>query len=901
MKTMVAVLLALIAQELGPRVDRLECRDSGGMWEAGECLCSTGKEFVAGEGCVVVEEPPPPPPPDEPPPPTGALADAVWRSIPGSEMRSIYDPAIDQIENSGSADDFSRIQSAWSGATCVGNELVLMGGGHGDGANNGIFAVDVLSGQWRRVTMPSPIWTEATCPAGEDGVHVCEPPVGEPCRLGRCGVGPDGRPVARHTYYQLATDGADLYILGGSIFGRGNAGEPPHFFRLDMAEGEWYVMPQPPRAPNRPHGSLLVADDALYQFSASFQGQRYDFEAATWEGGGTNPMGTTAGTGVVHAPSTDRVYALGSGVAWSASVATWPPTDHADIEAAGLAQASGPGLTYYPPEDRLLLWQGGRTVETVDPHTHEWGAVTPSGEDPGAALPAGTYGRFAYCGGRVVLVNGVDAPLYYLDLGTVEPEPEPEPEPGPVALGADPYYAEPPGDALVEATCGPRGEWPVHEIRTNSEADAFGRTSDYDGERVQARVHWKEMPYPTLRLERPRCVRVVGVPGPNGERPLLGGANATHAFDGTIREGGVWLEGVDVSPGRALALDPSIDAKTSGDCIGVRNDARFLILRDVDATQCAHHIFITAHAHHLYVELGRVNMSQAGSHLAYVDHVAMAYVYDSTFESPGWGHALRCVARRCKIERTRVSNVQLDGSVLPAGSNPINPNREYVGMHPLEVYTCGQHEVSDVEATVNGAGWAASFRWREAMQTCDTGGVVGDQWQTLRWGTPEYAAADWSALPDLTLTVRNFTVNCPTHDCAGWDVKSAYPMMDGQKGALQSWLRAGAFSSWEEMVAAIPPEHPEWAFVASVTLPGHRSAFLDGSITNKVPLPVPENWRQRARIVLDGEIQWGQPWGANFRAYQPSNTYCLGEPPVDGSCVEQTTGKSYDRAIVEEN
>jgi hypothetical protein len=389
------------------------------------------------------------------------------------------------------------------------------------------------------------------------------------------------------------------------------------------------------------------------------------------------------------------------------------------------------------------------------------------------------------------------------------------------------------------------------------------------------------------------------VPGPNGERPLLGGANATHAFDSVIREGGVWLEGVDVSPGRALTLDPNVDAKTSGDCIGVRNDARFFILRNVDATQCAHHVLITASSHHLYVELGNVNFAQAGSHLAYIDHVAMAYVYDSSFESPGWGHALRCIARRCVIKRTRVSNVQLDGTVLPAGSNPINPRLAYVGMHPLEVYTCGVSEVEDVEATVVGAAWAGSFRWREAMNTCDTGGIVGDQWGTLRWGTPEYGAADWDALPDLSLTVRNFTVRCPEHDCSAWDVKSSYPMMDGQKGELQSWLRANAFATWEEMVAAIPADRPEWRFVADVTLDSHRSAFLSGSITNKVPLPVPDGWRQRARLVLDGEIQWGQPWGETLRPYTPNDTYCLGVPPVSGRCAEQTTGASYDRAFVE--
>lgn len=927
---LVWLLLALLptvasAQLLEPRVDRLECRDSGGLWEAGECLCATGREFVPGEGCVGVLDPPPPNPEPEPepepdpepePPPTGALASAEWRSIPGSEMRSIYVSAIDdQWDDVGASRSFETVQAGYSGGACIGSEIVVMGGGHGDGAHNGVFAVNVHTGQWRRVTMPSPIWRSTDCPTG-----VCENVPNDPdgsCQLGRCGVGPDGRPVARHTYANPATDGTDFYLWSGSIWPHGSSGEAPHAFRLDMAEGEWYPLPQrrcdpehdedcdltDMQIPNRPHGSSFVANGRWYHLTSRRQGGSYDFQARTWTPRAIeNDFPIWNGVTSIHVPTVNRVFAIGAGTAWTASLATWPMTDYAALGVYGGAQENGPGVTYYEPEDLVLVWAGGREIDVLDPRTYEWSTLALEGEDPGPQIqgssgPNGTYERFNFCDGRVVLVNGVDKPLFYLDLTEPEEPNEPPPPPPPPGVVSAPYYAEPPV-GIVEEQCGPESEWEVVDVRTDEDAENVRNFVRADS-RLLVRVYPKATPYPGIRTKGAKCSKVIGVGSP---RPTVLGVNATRAFRDEIRDGGLVVENLHVT----------IPPGNGSDCIGVPSDQRFLIIRDSEVGRCGHHSFVAAHAHHLYVEIGRSSFYRGGTHNAYINHVAMAWVYDSTFESPGIFHSLRCIALRCRIERTKVSNVQLDGSTIPR-----DDGKPIIGMHPLEVYTCGENEVRDVEVTLHTGGqlWGASLRAREDLpNTCDVGEVRDGQWTPLAWGTAEFRdPARWGTTTDLVTTVERFSLRCVgprAAECSGWDVQTSYPWAsDKQTGPLSKWLEAEAFATWDELVTRLEEDStlPWWwgwlvgrhelvdgeaVLVDSQVLPGHRDSVLQGKLTNKVPLPVPvPGWRQRALIVFDEK--------PILRPHRDSTTYCLGLPVTNGECAEQASGRSFNRAFVE--
>ncbi len=828
--------------------------------------------------CVVT--PPPPPPP----PPTGALADAVWTRMPDSAMDSVFVPGVDDVFPAGQHNSWRAIQGAWSGGVCVEDELVVWGGGHGDGIHNGVLGMNVHTGTWRRITEPSPFWTEATCPG-----DVCPAPRGN-CTLGMCKEFSDGRPIPPHTYYALAYDGQDEMFVSGGRPLVSRAIDPPNTWSFSFSAREWTALALNPIA--KGHGGLDQIGNEVYFHSGG--GYRiYDTSTDTW----FDPPGNMSGRGgqvaTVYDPEHDRIYFLGRGNSFYFPRANYGDGDFR-VQVADPPEIIAEnylGITYYTPENLILLWDGGTTVTTLNTETNLYGSLTLAGEDPGPDLKNGTMRRFSYCGGRVVLVNGNANDAFYLDVG-VEPDPDPDPDPDPLppVLGAAPYYVTPPGDALVEAQCGSFEDWDVVDVRTNEDVQQLNRL-DADSATV-IRIHHRDEPYPTIRVKGKRCLKVIGIPGPNGEKPHVADVNATRSFRGSIRDGGIIIENLHVSPGKAQAL--GVDA--GGVCLGMPNDQRFFIVRDTDVGQCAAHAFITSHAHHMYVEIGRSTFEQAGSHLAYIDHVAMAYVYDSTFQSPGWGHALRCIALRCVIENVQVSNVQLDGTELPVGGdNILNPNRRYLGMQPLEIYVCGESELKNIHAVFRrkegGGTFAATLRARDAMQACDIGHPVDGEWTSLRWGDVGYDAETYP----LVLNVDGMTVECVGLSCFGWDAKSGYPIMnDAQKAELRQWLKDGAYATWNEMVAALPNE--TWREVVALVTDNWKPSFLKGSLTNKVPLPVSSDWSQRSMLRISGLSVIN---GSDLRPLKSAISYCYGLPQVDGECLEQFDGRQFRRSFVE--
>src|SRR3972149_7511081 len=50
------------------------------------------------------------------------LGEALWTSIPGSAMNSVFVPGADDVSRR-AANSWRMIQDAWSGGVCAGNEL----------------------------------------------------------------------------------------------------------------------------------------------------------------------------------------------------------------------------------------------------------------------------------------------------------------------------------------------------------------------------------------------------------------------------------------------------------------------------------------------------------------------------------------------------------------------------------------------------------------------------------------------------------------------------------------------------------------------------------------------------------------------------------------------------------
>ena len=154
-----------------------------------------------------------------------AMRAHTWTRI-GNEMGSV-DPARNPALNRNFPNEapwrgvggFGMIMAAWSGGAYdrTTDTLRIFGGGHQDYAGNEIvqtmLATDV------------PQWSLAMPPSIEIGTDAGEP----------SNVYPDARPRSSHTYNQIVAVGADMYVMQGSQWRSGNAGNRLFRFRA----GQW--------------------------------------------------------------------------------------------------------------------------------------------------------------------------------------------------------------------------------------------------------------------------------------------------------------------------------------------------------------------------------------------------------------------------------------------------------------------------------------------------------------------------------------------------------------------------------------------------------------------------------------------------------------------------------------
>lgn len=352
-----------------------------------------------------------------------SLSNSTWKFIPGSEMDSVYIPEVDdqwQIRLGKWPNAWRNIQHSWSGGVCANDRLYIFGGGHNDSPHNGVLSVDPSTGIWERESEPSGLLWVNDIPCPND---ICDAPHG-PCPVSynkngapspKCGEMYDGKPTSRHTYYYLAADDSYIYTIYGGLFPGGNANSSPSMWRFNLITRLWEVLPDPNQA--KAHGHLQVVGNKLYLFNKQGPGWNIlDLESNIWNPVPRPIVSSVSGIAShVYVPTTDNFYFFGNNESRYmprsnfGKVSTPIPNPPAEIADKYL------GATYYPPEDLILYWNGGADITTLNPHNLNWGSITPSG-NPGIELKNGTMGRFSYCGDRLILVNGVDKPMYYVEV-----------------------------------------------------------------------------------------------------------------------------------------------------------------------------------------------------------------------------------------------------------------------------------------------------------------------------------------------------------------------------------------------------------------------------------------------------------------------------------------------------
>lgn len=334
------------------------------------------------------------------------LKPGEWYEVPGSKMTSVApNPTPDG--------DVAAVMEAWSGGAydIKRDQLLVWGGGHSDYAGNEVYAFDVKTLKWGRLTNPS------SNTGGDEA----------------SGVYPDGAPRARHTYnYIQYVPSIDRFCtLGGAgLYPSGQIGTNKTFC-LDLDAKKWE---QKANAISPNIGAISGYDPATGKVWLQGTADSPDFSewdplANKWAKHIRLDMGWfdysfTAAIGE------GKMLAVGEGKAyqWDLSKPDAQPVELQTTGTAEIESANNPGLVYDPVSKRFVAWAGGLNVYTLDLSKKQWTKVAIASTNkvtPSAADPRGTYGRFQYIPSKnaFIGVNRADGSVYLFKMNSSAPLP----------------------------------------------------------------------------------------------------------------------------------------------------------------------------------------------------------------------------------------------------------------------------------------------------------------------------------------------------------------------------------------------------------------------------------------------------------------------------------------------
>lgn len=345
-----------------------------------------------------------------------------WYELPSSKLRPLCAPESFGVKG---VMGCTAAISAWSGGTWdpLHRKFLIWGGGHNDYWGNEVYAFDLRTGQWERLTDPSP------GPFDQDPLA-------------------DGNPVSRHTYDGLTyiTHADRFFGHGGSRAKDGNGTSLTWAF--DVGARVWQN-----RAPTTagPGGYSLTAtyDPASkLVFTRSTKNlQVYDYDQNSWtvlEGFGFAPLWPRYEVSGDKSSTIDTkrglFWSVGSGdvLVWDIAAKalvteSWKTTGggaysnaariggHSEqlFESGGgdIFDAGAPGFDYDSKMDQIVAWKGGAAY-VLDLASKSWSIKSATGA-PTQPVSHGSFGRFAYLPhvNVFILINGVDANVTFYKNG----------------------------------------------------------------------------------------------------------------------------------------------------------------------------------------------------------------------------------------------------------------------------------------------------------------------------------------------------------------------------------------------------------------------------------------------------------------------------------------------------
>ena len=370
--------------------------------------------------------------------PIDALTPGQWYQVPDSHLSDVgfIWPAGVEIGNG-----LSAIIANWSGGAydTTRDRLIIWGGGHLGYAGNEIYAFDVNTLRWERVTDPS--------------LHT--DPLGVLSKTGEypdANVNPDpSQPRSPHSYdYIQYIPSIDKFCSFGIVAGFPGALSPrTHCF--DFNSKQW----------ERKNDALAFGGS----FSAYDSTTGYIWAHGTSNGNSpflaewdpsrdvwtqrSNNYGP-ADYYMTAAIDTKRhkLVAVGAGKIYAYDLTALGLIPVVPLTTTGdttIVNPKSPGFEYDSIIDKFVAWSGGADVYTLDPDTWKWTRLTPTDTNtviPTDATLSGTYGRFRYIPSKnaFVVVNSVNENVYIYKLssgtGTPPHPPAPDTTPPTVSVSA---------------------------------------------------------------------------------------------------------------------------------------------------------------------------------------------------------------------------------------------------------------------------------------------------------------------------------------------------------------------------------------------------------------------------------------------------------------------------------
>jgi chitodextrinase len=346
-----------------------------------------------------------------------ALPAGHWCEVPNSHMEAKEKPPYEYDDfnsTTGSSEIYDNLQGnsgvagvmkKWSGAAFDTNaqRLVVWGGGHKGYRGNELYAFDLDTLQWERLTDPSV--TVQMCNSGG-------------------GINPDGTPGARHTYDALT------YIEHqNAFFGVGAAGSCEqggcfidHQWLYDFTSGTWIETANLNDIRNR---ATACNDSALYDpisrlvlFHSNGYWYTYDVDTDLWMSRGRSGVNNAE---LSAALDPNRSIIVKIGVIPQQGEPDIPIIEVFDLKdlsfdltnpnttgSTEIESYKSPGLEYDPVSTHFIAYYGGTDIYSLNPETNVWTkhtAPTSNAANPGPIdAEGGVFGRFAYSATHNVFV-----------------------------------------------------------------------------------------------------------------------------------------------------------------------------------------------------------------------------------------------------------------------------------------------------------------------------------------------------------------------------------------------------------------------------------------------------------------------------------------------------------------